>query len=117
MSSNYPPGAANDPFAPYNEPEDVEMEVLVEQRLEKTDVVLVRDKYHVWSREDLEEYYKGQHRTALETIRACEKVIEQLVKDGHKWYARTNLTELLQDCKDWEEVEFEVKDGNLIDFV
>ena len=33
MSSNYPPGAANDPFAPYNEPEDVEMEVLVEQKL------------------------------------------------------------------------------------
>lgn len=117
MASNYPPGAANDPFAPYNEPEDVEMEVLVEQRLEKTDVVLVRDKYHVWNREDLEGYYRNQHRTALETISACEKVIEKLVADGHKWYARTNLTELLQDCKDWEEVEFEVKDGNLIDFV
>ena len=114
MSSNYPPGAANDPNAPYNQ-EDVEMEVLITQKLEKTTSILTSNPNGQWSKEALTEAYQLQNRTALEVINACGAVIQEMISRGHHWYARTWLPTLLEDCKDWEEVETEVQDGDIID--
>ena len=114
MSNNYPAGAANDPNAPYNQ-EDVEMEVLVQQKLEKTTTVLTSNPNGMWTNETLLELYQGQNRTVTEVLTACEKVIEQLIGTGVKLYARTWLPGLLDDCKGWEEVETEIKDGDIID--
>ena len=114
MASNYPPGAANDPNAPYNQ-EDVEMEVLITQKLEKTTSILTSNPNGQWSKEALTEAYQNQNRTALEVINACKIVVQELLSSGHHWYARTWLPALLEDCKGWEEVETELQDGDIID--
>ena len=114
MSSNYPPGAANDPCAPYNQ-QDVEMEVLITQKLEKTTSILTSNPNGQWSKEALTEAYQNQNRTALEVINACMVVIQELRNRGHTWFARTWLPTLLEDCQGWEEVETEVQDGDIID--
>ena len=113
MASNYPPGAEHDPLAPYNQ-EDVELSVLYQQKLEKTTSVLTSNPDGQWSDATLLELYEDQNRTALEVLRACEKVIEKLISDGHTWYARTWLPKLLDDLKGWDEVEEEIHGGDII---
>ena len=68
MNDNYPPGAANDPRAPYNEPMEREIDVTARQVLYKEQTLWTDDE-HVLNNDDLTELYHAQHRSALEIIR------------------------------------------------
>ena len=62
MLDNYPPGAANDPLAPYNQcdPEPIEVEVTVSITLSKTVKIYVDD--YIQEAPEVDEdghYYKG----------------------------------------------------------
>jgi hypothetical protein len=127
MSSNYPPGAANDPRAPYNEPCPHEEDVTVKQLLVKENSVETYEQHTCVEREwdaaegryvttvfteyddDLAERFHEQQRTALEVITCCERLVNQLMKDGHRWYAHIDLARLKEDCANWQEEEFNIE--------
>ena len=126
MMSNYPPGAENDPDAPYNEPQMEEVEILVRQTLTKEDVIYMRPAYsHVEYEydpvegrnvgttiteygDDLKTYYDNQHLTPMEIIQKCKKIVQELRKVGCRWYANVNLPELEEECENWEVEQTEI---------
>ena len=59
--------------------------------------------------DDLADRFREQQRTALEVIACCEKIVTQLMKEGHRWYDKIDLARLKADCEDWEEVELTVE--------
>ena len=120
--NNYPPGAANDPCAPYNEKPMEEVDVTVKTRLVKETVIETSEGH--WVREteiepdgsrstvsfyetdeDLKETFLGAHRSAIQIIRDCEKIAKALISDGNRFYAKIYLPTLVDDCQDWEEEE------------
>ena len=125
MADNYPPGAANDPRAPYNERPTEEVEVTVRTVLIKETVVETSEGHMVCETEiepdgtrstvsffepdvDLKEAFFDAHRPAIQIIRDCEKICTQLIKVGNRYFADIYLPTLADDCQDWEEDEFEV---------
>ena len=125
MKDNYPPGAANDPQAPYNERPTEETEVTVKTSLIKETVVETSEGHWVHETEiepdgtrstvsffepdvDLKEAFLDAHRPAIQIIRDCEKICTQLIKVGNRYFADIYLPTLADDCQDWEEDEFEV---------
>ena len=125
MADNYPPGAANDPMAPYNERPTEEVEVTVKTSLIKETVVETAEGHMVCETEiepdgtrshvsffepdvDLKEAFLDAHRPAIQIIRDCEKICTQLIKVGNRYFADIYLPTLADDCQDWEEDEFEV---------
>ena len=125
MKDNYPPGAANDPSAPYNERPTEETEVTVRTVLIKETVVETSEGHMVCETEiepdgtrstvsffepdvDLKEAFLDAHRPAIQIIRDCEKICTQLIKVGNRYFADIYLPTLADDCQDWEEDEFEV---------
>ena len=58
---------------------------------------------------DLGELFAEQQRAALEIIRECEKIVNQLIKDGKHFYAGVSLNRLLDSCVGWEEMELNVE--------
>ena len=125
MKDNYPPGAANDPMAPYNERPTEETEVTVRTSLIKETVVETSEGHMVCETEiepdgtrshvsffepdvDLKEAFLNAHRPAIQIIRDCEKICTQLIKVGNRYFADIYLPALADDCQDWEEDEFEV---------
>ena len=59
--------------------------------------------------ENLETLFGEQQRSALEIIRDCEKIANQLIKDGKHFYAGVCLNRLLDSCAGWEETELNVE--------
>ena len=124
---NYPPGAAHDPNAPYNQEEPPEVEVLVRTVLVKETVMTCSGAHFVeeweqepdgsvshtgcWEYPDLEKEYRDQARTARQALDACCKVLRQLIKDGHSFYASVYLPRLLDECEDWDDEEFTVTES------
>ena len=125
MKDNYPPGAANDPQAPYNERPTEETEVTVRTSLIKETVVETSEGHWVHETEiepdgtrstvsffepdvDLKEAFLDAHRPAIQIIRDCEKICPQLIQVGNRYFADIYLPALADDCQDWEEDEFEV---------
>ena len=127
MNSNYPPGAANDPRAPYNERPMQEVDVTVKTTLVKETVIETSEGH--WVREteiepdgtrshvsffepdvDLKEAFLDAHRSAIQIIRACEKIAKALLKDGKRFFANIYLPTLIDDCDDWEEEEFVISE-------
>ena len=125
MNDNYPPGAANDPRAPYNERPGMETEVTVKTSLIKETVIETSEGHYVQETEiepdgtrstvgfyetdeDLKETFLNAHRSAIQIIRDCEKICTQLIKVGNRYFADIYLPALADDCQDWEEDEFEV---------
>ena len=125
MNSNYPPGAANDPRAPYNERPMEEVEVTVKTSLIKETVVEASGGH--WVREteiepdgtrstvsfyetdeDLKEAFLNAHRSAIQIIRDCEKIAKALLLNGKRFFAGIYLPTLIDDCDDWEEENFEI---------
>ena len=122
MNSNYPPGAANDPRAPYNEQPGMETEVTVKTTLIKETVVETSEGHYVReteiapdgtrstvgfyeTHEDLKETFLNAHRSAIQIIRDCEKVCHELVRVGNRFFAGIYIPTLIDDCEDWEEEE------------
>jgi len=125
MTDNYPPGAANDPRAPYNEPRSMETEVTVRTTLVKETVVETSEVHYVRETEiepdgtrstvgfyetdeDLTEAFLNAHRSAIQIIRDCQKICQELVRVGNRFFAGIYLPTLVDDCDDWEEETFEV---------
>ena len=125
--NNYPPGAANDPRAPYNERPMAETEVTVRTVLIKETVVETSEGHYVCETEiepdgtrstvsfyetdeDLKEAFLNAHRPAIQIIRDCEKIARALLTDGKRSYAGIYLPMLVDDCQDWEEEELGVNE-------
>ena len=123
--NNYPPGAANDPRAPYNERPTEEVEVTVKTSLIKETVIETSEGHMVCESEiepdgtrshvsffepdvDLKEAFLDAHRPAIQIIRDCEKIAKALLTDGKRYFANIYLPTLVDDCQDWEEEVFEV---------
>ena len=125
MNDNYPPGAANDPRAPYNERPLEEVDVTVKTSLIKETVVETSEGHWVQETEiepdgsrstvgfyetdeDLKETFFNAHRSAIQIIRDCEKICTELVRVGNRFYNKIYLPNLIDDCQDWEEENFEI---------
>ena len=122
MNSNYPPGAANDPHAPYNERPLEEIDVTVKTSLIKETVVETSEGHMVCETEiepdgtrshvsffepdvDLKETFLNAHRSAIQIIRDCEKICKALLADGNRFFASIYIPTLIDDCEGWEEEE------------
>ena len=127
MNDNYPPGAANDPCAPYNERPGMETEVTVKTTLIKETVVESSEGHWVQESEiepdgsrstvgfyetdeDLKETFLGAHRSAIQIIRDCEKIAKALLADGKRFLAGIYIPMLINDCEDWEEEELSINE-------
>ena len=125
--NNYPPGAANDPHAPYNERPLEEIDVTVKTSLIKETVIETSEGHWVQETEiepdgsrssigfyetdeDLKETFLNAHRSAIQIIRDCQKVCHELVRVGNRFFASIYLPTLVDDCQDWEEEEFSVNE-------
>ena len=125
MKDNYPPGAANDPRAPYNERPMLEVDVTAKSVLIKETVVETSEHHTVVEREieldgsystiayeepeiDLRDAFESEQRRPIEIIRDCQKICQELVKVGNIWFAKKYIPKLIDDCEDWEEETFEV---------
>jgi hypothetical protein len=125
--NNYPPGAANDPRAPYNERPLEEVDVTVETTLVKETVVETSGGHWVHETEiepdgsrstvsfyetdeDLKEIFLNAHRSAIQIIRDCEKIAKALLADGKRFFASIYIPMLIDDCEDWEEEELSINE-------
>ena len=123
--NNYPPGAANDPHAPYNERPLEEIDVTVKTSLIKETVIETSEGHWVQETEiepdgtrsavsfyetdeDLKETFLKAHRSAIQIIRDCEKIAKALLLNGKRFFAGIYLPTLIDDCDDWEEENFEI---------
>ena len=114
MTDNYPPGAANDPRAPYNEKPDPEIEVTVRSTLIKETVVIGCEAYQFVEYDydpldDLEECFRSQDKTPIQIIMDCQRIVGELLREKKRTYAGIYLPHLLDACEGWEEEELEVK--------
>lgn len=122
---NYPPGAANDPNAPWNEKEipEKEFEVCITQTLSKTVKVTtndyipdggVNDDGHYYfdadtSDTDWKKAYKDSHYTPLELIEKFRDFLKSTLQDplgGTLKYAHRMM--LIEECENWIEDETEI---------
>ena len=125
--NNYPPGAANDPNAPYNQEEIPEIDVTVKQLLVKdTCIQSYGGHYEVdseydptegryvhsqsWEPGNVEEDFLEQCRTAAGCLADCCKVLAALKQAGIRSVAKVNIETLLDDCEGWEHEELEVSE-------
>ena len=125
MNDNYPPGAANDPRAPYNEKPLLEVDVTAKSTLIKETVVETSECHTVVEREieadgsystiayeepeiDLIDAFESEQRRPIEIIRDCQKICKELAKNGMRFYAGIYLPTLVDDCEGWEEEEFSI---------
>ena len=123
--NNYPPGAANDPRAPYNVSPTEENDVTVRTVLIKETVVETSEGHYVRETEiepdgsrstigfyetdeDLKEAFLNAHRSAIQIIRDCEKICKELAKNGMRFFAGIYLPTLIDDCQDWEEEDLNI---------
>ena len=113
--NNYPPGAANDPRAPYNERPTEETDVTVRTVLIKETVVETSEGHWVHETE-IEPDGTRSHVSFFEPdvdlkeafLDAHEKIAKALLTDGKRYFANIYLPTLVDDCQDWEEEVFEV---------
>ena len=56
----------------------------------------------------MEAAYREQEYTPSEIMAKCQKVCQQLKRDGHRWYAGVNIEQLADSCDGWEEEEVTV---------
>lgn len=121
---NYPPGAANDPFAPYNEidiPEE-EFSVCISQTLSKSVEVTTSDyipkidydedsgyqiNYADTSETNWEEAYKAEHTTLLDLLNVLKEYIDKDIASSNDKHHIRKLKELRQECDGWVEDECE----------
>ena len=107
MSDNYPPGAAHDPRAPYNEPIPTETEVCMTAELAKTASIL--DCHDDYNDTELRRLCQVQHRTPTEIIKACSKICLELLAEHRTYFAGYIIRDLILDCEGWEPMEFKVE--------
>ena len=125
MMDNYPPGAANDPNAPYNETLAQEVDVTVRTRLTKDTCIFAnthdcveweidpdtgrREGIHFVEYDDVKENYENQEDSPYQIIQKCLTICLQLKRDGQRRYAGVNIERLADSCDGWEEEELTVE--------
>ena len=106
MMDNYPTGAANDPDAPYNEipPREVGSVIRTTMTTDTTAFLAEGDDYREsWWKDEVED-------SGLSSVlNRCEKIVKQLRREGHCYYAGVGLWKLEQDCHDWLEEKSETE--------
>lgn len=125
MLDNLPPGAANDPNAPYNEivVPDMEFDVTISMSLSKTvtcmtnkynPVVIdepqnrIHEEYPDTSDTPWSEVYSDNHKTIIELLEELKKYVQKdldnLDNDDTKMdkaFHKRRLEWLLEECDDW----------------
>ena len=121
---NYPPGAANDPRAPYNEVDTPKKEfyVCISQTLSKSVSVTTSDynqeldydedshcqfTYADTSETNWEEAYKAEHTTLLDLLNVLKEYIDKDIASSNDKHHIRKLKELRQECDGWIEDECE----------
>lgn len=115
---NYPPGAANDPNAPYNEPIIPERDfgVDVEFVMQKHDVTVTTDDYipefdeedgHTYANTEETNWENAYDQSGCYTIPELLQELENYIKADLERYkgSRTKerqLKEMLESCQGWE---------------
>lgn len=107
MSDNYPPGAARDPRAPYNEPVPKEWEVEAVETVTKADYVLLTcdpGGHRLWDE------WQEQHLSVEQCLRQASTVINQLYNNQkpNRFFAKVDLAVLLDEMAGWETDNIEV---------
>ena len=127
--NNYPPGAANDPNAPYNQSDPPEVDVTVTEKLVKETCIQSDGGHYVdecdydpaegrsirtsyYEPGDLSEDFRNQCRTASQCIADCCEVLRELIKHGFTFSSKGDLylRQLLSDCEDWEQEKLEIEE-------
>ena len=122
----YPPGAYNDPNAPYNEVElpDIEVSCEVTVTLTKKDAPVFTGNYIdesddegyegyevLDSYQELADKYDAQHYSISWMLQQLSRYIEQELKDDGITMARRNeLSKMLEDCQGWVEGDTDIED-------
>lgn len=108
MLDNYPPGAANDPNAPYNQsnPEAKEIEVTVSITLSKTVKISVTDYIEEAPEFDGEFYCAGDIDFSECDLESAVKEQVYLPQEAYKYLPIGHKA--TKDLMDWEVDDFEV---------
>ena len=108
MIDNYPPGAANDPRAPYNEPlvEGREVEVTISLTISKTVKVAVTDYEYFEGERDEDGYNPPCYDYSNCDLKAAVKEQIYLPHEVHKHMLEG--TQLKKDLEGWIVDDFEV---------
>ena len=96
-SGNYPPGAANDPFAPYNQPEYPEYhehDVAASFTLDKSFTVTSTSDDEEYIKQDLIEAYM----TPLDLINELKKRLQRELKSDQN---NKRIKKLIKECDGW----------------
>lgn len=113
--SNYPPGAENDPSAPWNDPvvPEREFEITISQTLSKTVTVTTDnyipevdyetgDLYTNTSETNWYEVYEDEHYTIPELLEHLQVFAEKELKNVSPNSGRgKELQNIISACKDW----------------
>jgi len=113
--SNYPPGAATDPSAPWNQvdPEELEFAADVTVTLAKTATVM-SDDYDSWGDHchDLYEAYERSECSVITMLDYLRRYVERdLANKDYSLASKQRLECLLTSCQGWEEVETDVEEA------
>ena len=110
---NYPIGAANDPLAPYNEPLDENVEVLVRETLQRECVLQVpKHKYALRHYgDDLLLYYENQEITLKELLSKCVFIFEKLKDAGINIIDGCSTERTIDELKSWSLDDTEVTES------
>ena len=96
-SGNYPPGAANDPFAPYNQPEYPEYQehdVAASFTLDKSFTVTSTSD----DEEDISQDLIEAYMTPLDLINELKKRLQRQLKSDQK---NKRIKKLIKECDGW----------------
>jgi hypothetical protein len=116
----YPPGAYNDPNAPWNEvgpePRDMTVDVIIELRkrveVEVCDYKLEIDDDGCYASDfddcDFEAAYKEGHKTPKTMFDDIVKLYEEVKENGWSDKCLTKLELIADDARDWEQEIIEV---------
>lgn len=96
-SGNYPPGAANDPFAPYNQPEYPEYQdhdVTASFTLDKSFTVTSTS----YDEEDIKQDLIEAYMTPLDLINELKKKLQRELKSDPN---NKRIKKLIKECDGW----------------
>lgn len=116
MNGNLPLGAEYDPRAPYNQPdnEDIELPLNVTAKLCADVTVWTSDAFYVCDEDedgrscvletcnvDVESEFTSQHYTPEELLKELKKVCEVALSSEKEPSKRTHLKNLIDECGLW----------------
>lgn len=120
-SDFYAPGTYYLADAPWNEVEvpEKEFEVAVSQTLSKSTSIWTNQYQPEYDEEtghtdadttytDWKKAYKDVAMTPLEIIQNCGKIAKALLEEGKTRFAGIYLKDLVEECDDWQEDDYEV---------